>query len=407
MINFKEFIAEQANPSTKGKPLTHLMHPEDRIVHEGHEGVGIAAQHLDDVHNMLMGKNSKTTVSTKYDGAPSIVFGQHPETGQFFVASKSAFNKNPKINYTPEDIERNHGHAPGLVEKLKAALEHLPKIMPKNGGVYQGDMMYTKPDIQKSKGMYHFTPNTITYSTPQDSSHGRAVRNSEMGIAVHTQYGGGKDLGSMSAMPLDSRTRGQFVHHPDVHNIDPTIDVNPSNYTPEEQREFLNHKEAARLAYGRMRPEAMDALAGHGIALEKHINRMVREGGVPSTQGYIDDLTAQHNKDMEKLKSQAGRDKRAQQHAALMQQILENKKHFDKAFEVHGHLQRAKDVLTSVMAKNSPFMHTINGEATGPEGFVAVDKQNKMSKLVNRKEFSRQNLLGAGMIAKQKASQNA
>jgi hypothetical protein len=275
MINFKEFIAEQAEPA-QGQKLKHLTHLEDQVIHNGHEGVGIAAQHLDDVHSMLMGKNTKTAVSTKYDGAPSIVFGQHPETGQFFVASKSAFNKNPKINYTPEDIERNHGHAPGLVEKLKSALQHLPKIMPKNGGVYQGDMMHTKPDIQKSKGMYHFTPNTITYSTPQDSAHGKAVKNSEMGIVVHTQYGGGKNLGSMSAMPVDAKTRASFVHHPDVHNIDPTIDVNPSNYTPEEQREFLNHKEAARIAYGKMKPEAMEALAGHGISLETHINRMVR-----------------------------------------------------------------------------------------------------------------------------------
>jgi hypothetical protein len=279
--------------------------------------------------------------------------------------------------------------------------------MPKNGGVFQGDMMHTKPDIQKSKGMYNFTPNTITYSTPQDSAHGKAIKNSEMGIVVHTQYGGGRDLGSMSAMPLDSKIRSQFVNHPDVHNIDPTIDVNPSNYTPEERNEFLNHKEAARLAYGKMKPEAMEALTGHGLALEKHINKMVREGGTPSTQGYMEDLTAQHNKDVEKLKSQAGRDKKSQQHAALMQHILENKKHFDKALEVHGHLQRAKDVLTRVMAKNSPFMHTIAGEPTGPEGAVAVDKQGNMSKFVDRAEFSRQNLLGAGMIAKQKAAANA
>ena len=62
-----------------------------------------------------------------------------------FVASKSAFNKNPKINYTHEDIEKNHGHAPGLVSKLKAALDHLPKVT-KPGKVYQGDFMYHKDD---------------------------------------------------------------------------------------------------------------------------------------------------------------------------------------------------------------------------------------------------------------------
>ncbi len=66
-----------------------------------------------------------------------VAVGTNPENGRFFVATKSAFNKNPKINYTHEDIEKNHGHAPGLVEKLKAALTHLPKSTPKKG-VFQG-----------------------------------------------------------------------------------------------------------------------------------------------------------------------------------------------------------------------------------------------------------------------------
>ena len=29
------------------------------------------------------------------------------------------FNVNPKINYTPKDIDENHGHAAGLAKKLK------------------------------------------------------------------------------------------------------------------------------------------------------------------------------------------------------------------------------------------------------------------------------------------------
>ena len=400
MINFKEFLYEQQEESP-GKHLTHLMHVEDRHIHGGHEGVGIAAQHLDDVHNMLLGKNTSTHVSTKFDGSPSIVFGQHPQTGQFFVASKSAFNKNPKINYTPEDIDANHGHAPGLVEKLKAALAHLPKIMPKNGGVYQGDMMYTKPDIEKKKGQYNFTPNAITYSAPHDSAHGKAIKNSEMGVVVHTQYGGGNDLGSMSADALNSKQRDKFVRHPDVNNIDPTIKSNPSNYSPEEQQEFLNHKEAAKQTYAKMKPEAMEALAGHGTALEGHINDMVKKGGTASTQGYIDHLTAKHNKEIEKLKTQAGKDKRIQAHAKVIQHIIDNKPHFDKALELHGHLQKAKDVLARVMAKNSEFGHSINGEPTGPEGAVAVDKNGNMSKFVDRAEFSRQNLLGMGRFQKQ------
>jgi len=399
MINFKNYLTEQEEP--QGKPLTHLTHVEDRVIHGGHEGVGLAAQHLEDVHNTLLGKNNSTHVSTKYDGAPSIVFGTHPKTGQFFVASKSAFNKNPKINFTPEDIQANHGHSPGLAEKLTAALQHLPKIMPKNGGVYQGDMMYTKPDIEKKKGQYNFTPNAITYSTPQDSPQGKAIKNSEMGVVVHTQYGGGSDLSSMSAGPLSNKQREKFDNHPDVHNIDPTIKVNPSNYTHEEQRAYLNHMGNAKQAYAKMKPEGMDALQDHGVSLETHVNDMVRKSGQPSVQGYMDHLTTKSQKDIDKVKTQAAKDRKMAAHADLMKHISENQNHFKRALEIHGHLQQAKNILTGVMAKNSEFGHSINGEATGPEGAVAVDKNGNMSKFVDRNEFSRQNLLGAGRFQKQ------
>jgi hypothetical protein len=88
-------------------------------------------------------------------------------------------------------------------------------------------------------------------------------------------------------------------------------------------------------------------------------------------------------------------------HADLMKHISENQNHFKRALEIHGHLQQAKNILTGVMAKNSEFGHSINGEATGPEGAVAVDKNGNMSKFVDRNEFSRQNLLGAGRFQKQ------
>ena len=394
MFNFRSFLSEKAE---EAKPLKHLTHLEDNVIHGGHEGVAIADQHLADTAKALEGKKSPIHISTKFDGAPSIVFGTHPTTGQFFVGTKSVFNKNPKINYTPEDIDANHGHAPGLASKLKQALEHLPKITPREGGVYQGDLMHTPEDIETKNGMHHFTPNTITYSVPADSAHGRAIDNSKLGIVVHTRYGGAKNLEGMSAGPLDQKTRQKFESHPDVHNIDPTIHINPSNFTPEERAEFAKHKEAARQSYSKMAPEAEDALAGHGINLEAHINRMVREGGKPTVDGYIGDLTAKANKAIDSVKTQKAKDRKAQEHSDTVNHIEKNRKHFERALDLHGHLQRAKDVLTNVMAKNNPFSHSIAGEATGPEGAVAVDKNGNMSKFVDRAEFSRQNFLKSKM----------
>ena len=401
MLSFSTFVTEETEP--QGKKLKHLTHLEDHVIHGGHEGVGIAAQHLDNLHNLLSGKKTSSVVTTKYDGSPSIVFGTHPQTGQFFVASKSAFNKNPKINYTPEDIERNHGHAPGLVEKLKAGLEHLPKIMPKNGGVFQGDMMYTKPDVEEKNGMYHFTPNTITYSTPTGSAHGTAVKNAQMGVVVHTKYTG-RNLENMSADALDPKTRATFNSHGDVHNIDPTINVNPDNYTPEERLAFSNLREKARRQYEKIKPEAADALEGHGPDLEGHINKMVREDGTPSLEGYLEHLKTKAQKDIDSVKTPAAKERKAQQHSEKIDGVVRNQDHFKKLLELHDTLQKTKNIFAGVLEKNNPFTHTLpNGEATGPEGAVVVDKQGEMSKINKRHEFNKINALFGGMRSKKQA----
>jgi hypothetical protein len=404
-IDFKTFLTEQEE--VKGKALKHLTHVEDHVIHGGHEGVQLADEHLRGMHDMLLGKNSKLHASTKYDGAPSIVFGTHPQTGQFFVASKSAFNKNPKINYTEEDIEKNHGHAPGLVEKLKHALKYLPGIMPRTGGVYQGDLMHTEGDVQTQNGKTSVTPNTLTYSAPADSVEGRNL-NKKLGIVVHTQYkhtanGGRGGLESMNAGPLQPKDRAKFKEHPDVNNIDPTIEVNPSNYSPIEQQAFLNHMEKAKRVYSAMKPEAMEALAGHGEQMEAHVNNMIRTGGTPSVQGYMDHLTARHQKDVDKVKTEATKQKKIQAHADLMSHISKNREHFDKALKLHGHLQDAKNILTNVLAKNSQYEHSVAGEPTGPEGTVVVDKQGNASKFNNRREFNRLNFL-KGAFQKQQVA---
>jgi hypothetical protein len=393
MLNFSQYLIEAEEPSPEGKALKHLTHLEDLPIHHGNQGASMAADFLDSVHNKLLGKKSTTHVSTKYDGAPSIVFGTHPKTGQFFVSTKSAFNKTPKINYTPEDIDANHGHAPGLAAKMKEALEHLPKIMPKHGGVYQGDLMYGSGDVQSKGGKHSFTPNTISYSVPKDSDHGRDIQRSKFGIVVHTHYKGKGELGNMSAGPLADKERDSFKNHPDVNNINPTLKPETQNYTPEEQSEYHTHKQKAEMTYKRMKPEALDAISGHGTNLEAHINDMIRNGGTPSVDGYVAHLSKKASKDIESVKTAASKDKKARAHSANIEHIMNNREHFEKALQLHGHLQAAKNVLTRVMAKSNPFGHDIRGVETSPEGAVAVDKGGNMTKFVDREEFSRQNFL--------------
>jgi len=174
--------------------LKHLAHLEDLIVLEGREGATAISQVIDDLTSLLKGGTPAKFVNTKVkiDGAPSLTCGINPENKAFFVSTKGLFAKDPKINYTEEDIDVNHGHAPGLAEKLKVALKYLPSVI--FSGVYQGDFLYTKEDlrIRRDNDINYivFKPNTLIYAVPQGSDLGQRILDSEMGIAFHTKYKG-------------------------------------------------------------------------------------------------------------------------------------------------------------------------------------------------------------------------
>jgi hypothetical protein len=147
MITIKKLLAEaEQKEETGGEKLKHIEHLEDHPINDGAKGFDHAVGALEKVKRHIIQKSHSSDLTMKHDGSPSIVYGHHPDNGKFFVATKSAFNKSPKINYTDKDIEKNHGHAPGLVEKLKAALHHIPKIAPKKG-VFQGDVMFSDNDV--------------------------------------------------------------------------------------------------------------------------------------------------------------------------------------------------------------------------------------------------------------------
>jgi hypothetical protein len=385
MLTFLNYLTESLDVDK----LKHLEHAEDHIIHGGDEGVQHAADNLDDLHNLMRGKKSKSKVTVKYDGSPSVVFGHHPETGQFFVASKSAFNVNPKINYSREDVDKNHGHAPGLADKLKTALEHLPKVMPKTGGgVYQGDFLYDKGDIHDEDGKYKFTPNTITYGAKRDSAQGRKIAASKMGFVVHTKYSG-KKLDDMKAgFNVD---HGSFKQDPHVNLVNPEVkDSTGHSHDERSQREYEGHKTKALDAYRRVTPEAMKALGDHDQYLKPYINSTVRDGSKPNTDAYISHLGKKRDSEASKVKTEAAKKKKSDQYNQLIDQVKEHHKGFSAGLELHGHLQRAKDTLVKALGNPTEFEHTVGGKEVKPEGFVSI-RNGRPTKLVDRSEFSRLN----------------
>ena len=380
-------LAESAANEEK---LSHLEHAEDHVINAGKEGYKHAVNTLNAVHKTLTGQKGGASVTEKYDGSPSVVFGHHPENGKFFVASKSAFNKNPKINYTPADIEKNHGHAPGLVHHLKNALEHLPKVTPSKG-VFQGDIMHSKEHVEKSDSKVHFTPNTLTYHEPANSEEGKKIQNSKIGIAVHTGYQG-KDIQSMKANYTPDLSG--FKHHPDVHTIDVGIDKEKAkaNYTPAKQNQFHKHMAEAEAVAKTLKPSDYKKVEPHTEHLKTYINRTVREGTTPNTDDFYNHVKEQHGKEIAKVKTQKSIEAKTSGMNTQLNHIRSNSDTIGKVLQIHHHLQAAKDVQNQALSPTQRFKTSINGTPTKGEGFVAV-VNNRPTKIVDRKEFSRQNFL--------------
>ena len=171
---------------------THLEHLEDSILLDGKEGATDAFMFLDELAKTFSsGGDSNLKITTKWDGAPAVFCGTYPETGRFFVGSKSIFNKDAKINFTHADVDANHGSSPGLASKLKDCLTYLPALGIK--GVAQGDLLFTDDKEKKKidgKDCLIFQPNTITYCIPsEDNLYDKAVK-AKLGIVFHTSYSG-------------------------------------------------------------------------------------------------------------------------------------------------------------------------------------------------------------------------
>ena len=389
MQSFKTFLKEEAE-ADDGK-LKHIHHAEDRPLFHGIKGFEHAKGALTQAHDHIKSGDESSALTMKYDGSPAVVFGHHPETGKFFVASKSAFNKTPKINYTHEDIKKHHGHSPGLMDKLHAALNHLKKVAPKTG-VYQGDIMHSGTDLEHKKdGKVSFTPNTITYTAK--GTEADKVKDSKIGIVTHTQYHG-KDITSMKSDPHPDLHN--FSHHPEVWQKSPTHDTKQVHYSETAQDEFHKHMNAAEKIHkeqGEKMYSATEPHQGEAGHLATYINHTVRTDEDPSAEGLKNHISRVYQKASSKLKTPVAQGRKSAELKSHLDHIEKNKEHYNNLLKMHSHLQKAKNVLVDTLEQHTGGLeHHIDKKSTGPEGFV-VNHAGEPTKLVNRKEFAKANLL--------------
>ena len=397
MFSFKGFITSDKN--------THLEHLEDDIINRGSDGGRNAINFLKSVRNMLAGSSSgRVNMSVKWDGAPAIICGINPENGKFFVGTKSVFNVTPKINYTPSDIRKNHSGP--VADKLNVCLRELKRLG--ITGIYQGDLLFTKGDLKSAvidgEKMITFTPNTITYAVPSDSSIGRRIARARLGIVFHTYYTG-RDMKSLTAGfgTVSGKSGSSAVFLASAGYTDTS---GSSTFTSSELSSF---DALIRMAEGSLSKAAplLDTMKSNdslsvGFRLKAFFNYYIRnsKGNSMAKVKTLQDMFREYYEQILRTeimarKTESGKQKYRDIMKTGLSFIDKNRSALYFAIASHVSLGNAKNFLIQKLSQIQSighFIRTPNGyRVTNPEGFVAVDRKAGAVKLVDRLEFSRAN----------------
>ena len=374
----------------------HLDHIDESHFIDGQLGAENAMESL----QSLIDGYDNVFVTEKWDGAPAIFVGTDPSDGKFFIATKSVFNKTPVLYKEASAIIDNEPE--GKAIKLMEAFAYLKGLNIPKDSVLQGDLLWSNRADQKyrtyeNKRYVTVHPNTLIYGWETNTPEALQVESAKVGVVFHTTYRGEGDLQSYTA------TFGA-----DVSTLRETRDVwvrDASYNSPslsEEHREMITHiiDRAESVAYDfnsvaaimNMIPEAFA-----GARIQSFYNSQIRQGIYPyDVKAYFKHVQDYYAKQMDKVKTDAAKDKRKVQLKQLLDMMKGKEQHFYDAFYYTYKINEAK--LAIIDELNSRNKQKVFVEENGqlhkakPEGYVVVDRITGHGvKLVDRQEFSYMN----------------
>ena len=402
MKSFSSYI-EILEVAKSGKNV-HMTHIEDRVIYGGVKGAREAILALRSLRDMLAGNtNSSTNVTVKWDGAPAVFAGVDPLDGQFFVAKKGIFNKDPKVYKSEADVRADTSG--DLAEKLVTAFNELKDLGIKD--VIQGDIMFTKGDLNTEtidgEKMITFQPNTIVYAVPAKSDLAKQITKANLGVVWHTTYKG-KDFASMKAsfgVNLKGLKQKPSVWYQDAEYKDVSGTATLTKIDTDEVTEALSK---AGKIFQKIKSTTLTELEKNldlGVKIETFNNTLVRKGErISNTTKHVQDLLkwfdSKFAKEFEKRSSEKGKVAVLKKRDELLKFFSkENRKNLVLMFDLMNAIVDAKLIIINKLDKVKQidtFVRTRNGfKVTGSEGFVAIDNQGGAVKLVDRMEFSMNN----------------
>lgn len=392
--------------------VKHIDHLEESILTNGKAGVNEALKQIESSIQYFT-EDSDYKISTKFDGAPSIIAGLD-NNDRFFVASKAIFNKQPRINYTNEDIDKNHADSPGLSEKLKFALKYLPSINMK--GIYQMDYMFDNniksikspkeiDGVKNENKFITFKPNTILYAVSPESEYGNDILNSKIGVAIHIEYHVVNGILKVKKYTSDVN---EFSASRDVFLFNVLINKNKNSGSKFNSMLLKDVKKKKNRINRIVNEIDFKGLQEFNAMLKTYINTEIRNGRflenpALSTKEFQTYMINRYEKAIIKLKSEKGKERKTKEMKAAIKRIRGLRKSITYAFEITSIIASLKNSLIKIfneITKTDILGNYIeNSEtswrATSPEGFAlsktTTEGEAEITKLVNRKEFTADN----------------
>ena len=341
------------------KDNTHMDHFEDRIVLAKKNPI----HWIDDICA------NKVTWSRKWDGAPSIFVGRD-EDG-IFVAKKGIFNKNPKLYRSSEDIQKDLGDS-DLANKLFCTLITLEKCDLEIGDLVQGDLLFTRGDVEYNDGFSQFQANTIVYQAKEQ------LQTHWVGIVWHTNY-----INQQAHYGHDIKSMVGECHG--LYHFNAGDDIDPLD---DDTKTLLSYM---KKEYNRVKTDF--SLAQMTVDLYvTYINFRIKQGEF-NPDGNVDGFADYVVEHMKRAVDSVKQDKTKQKRMDLYAPVFKDLHKMVPVDKMHSILYKMKLVILKSLNRSSSidtYLKTEKGlRPTSHEGYVAINAHGiDAVKIVDRQEFS-------------------
>jgi hypothetical protein len=268
--------------------------------------------------------------------------------------------------------------------------------------------MFSADDLKSEKidgiPVITFTPNTITYAVPKDTPLYKTISGAKIGVIWHTSYSG-NTLNSLNGSFKISDSQINQIN--EVYSRTTNTDLDEIGWNAGEEKIIENDIKNLENDLKGFNKKQVDEIVKNNklsLIIRTYINQKVRDGvnrfNKNEIKGLIDYIKARYQKDIDKLKSEKGKNKKIQELQEFISHIRGFASTLYHLFQWSYRIQDIKLAITKKLeeleSKETPYIKTSDGyQITSPEGFVLSDTADSGVKMVNRAVFSKNNFNNA------------